>query len=343
MFRKSERRSPKHIAVWHPEMISELETYGISPRQLIGNTGIRLTDLNVEEPRLDYPVISELFERAAELTENDLFGFHLGQKREMRRLGLVAFIGQSSPTVRSLLHNLARYQRVFSDAIEIDVDQLDSKGAIAWDFDVPRSVAQRQYVEFDAAGLVHWLRALTGRDLVLQAVQFRHYRRSNQAILEKFFGCEVTYGAAANVLTIKQANLELSLRTSDDFLYQMLLRYAEEGLQSQPDSAPDIVVSVEREIASDLRATQPDIARKLGMSTRTLARRLADAGTSFLGVSDAYRQALAKSLMSETDLQITEIAFALGYNNASTFSTTFKRWTGKSPTQFRRLAGVRTH
>jgi AraC-like DNA-binding protein len=77
------------------------------------------------------------------------------------------------------------------------------------------------------------------------------------------------------------------------------------------------------------------VARELGMSARTLSRRLAEEGTTFARIVEEYRASMAKGLLQESDLQVTEIAFVLGYSELSTFSTAFRRWTGKTPLEFR--------
>jgi AraC-like DNA-binding protein len=78
------------------------------------------------------------------------------------------------------------------------------------------------------------------------------------------------------------------------------------------------------------------IARKLGMSRRTLARRLAAEGLTFAGVLDAFRHDLAKRHLADRDISISNVAWLLGYSDVSAFSSAFKRRTGMSPATIRR-------
>jgi AraC-like DNA-binding protein len=100
----------------------------------------------------------------------------------------------------------------------------------------------------------------------------------------------------------------------------------------------ELRVSVENEIVSLLphgKAQAPAVARKLGMSQRTLARRLASEGLSFTAVLDQLRRDLAKHYLNEAGVPITTIAWLLGYQEVGAFTHAFKRWTGKTPKQAR--------
>jgi AraC-like DNA-binding protein len=78
------------------------------------------------------------------------------------------------------------------------------------------------------------------------------------------------------------------------------------------------------------------VARELGMSVRSLQRRLAEAGTSFRDLLDTSRQEMAQSYIREPEIELVEIAFLLGFSDQSAFSRAFKRWTGNSPNEVRK-------
>lgn len=327
---------PSHEAIWAKDLVDDLKRQGYRTAQIVGNTGIRTSALEGNRPTISFDKLAMLFERAAELTGDDLIGFRLGQGREFRRSGLVTFVGISSPTVKTLFQNVDRYQRVISDAVRIDTRRLDSEGIIEWGYLVPQAVMRRQYLEFTATRVMDTLRRLTNRELTLAKLELRYHRSTNIDVLSRFFGCPIEFGSDDNRMHLKPDDLDLPLRTSDVHLYQTLQECCETALAQRQAVKTPIVVAVERAIASG-HTSQEDVASALAMSSRTLARRLADEGTTFFNVVEGYREALAKSLMQATDLQMTEIAFLVGYSSLSTFSTAFRRWTGKSPTQYRQL------
>ena len=98
------------------------------------------------------------------------------------------------------------------------------------------------------------------------------------------------------------------------------------------------MTDVKRAIAEDLERGQPElavIARRLGVSARVLRARLAQAGTSFNQVLADYRAHLAKRLLAKTDEPIVDVVYLTGFSEPSTFYRAFKRWTGKTPVEYR--------
>jgi AraC-like DNA-binding protein len=117
----------------------------------------------------------------------------------------------------------------------------------------------------------------------------------------------------------------------------MLIAQCEE-MQADQFRPTALRASVENEIAPLLphgKAQASEVARKLGMSQRTLARRLAAKGLSFTTILDEMKCDLAKRYLGEANLPITTIAWLLGYQEVSAFTHAFKRWTGKTPKQVR--------
>ena len=89
------------------------------------------------------------------------------------------------------------------------------------------------------------------------------------------------------------------------------------------------------------KATASEVARRLGMSSRTLSRKLGEEDTSFVEILDQLRAALAKRYLHDKTLPISEIAWLLGYREISSLTHAFKRWTGTSPGRARNLPASR--
>ena len=332
---------PSHGAIFALALVEELEILDFTPEQIVGNTGINLKPLDSDEPKMRFDKLALLFERAAELTRDDLLGFRHGKNRNLRLAGMVAYIGLSAATVRDCLHSISRYMRIFSDALELDVSRLDQDGVLEWRYAVPSSIERRQYVEFAIAGLVSDIRELTGLQLCPAELEFRHNRKRHIREIEKYFGCSVVFGRQRNRIVFKQTDLEVPFQTADTELHRLLTNLGAKAMAPKKSAKSSLLVSLECEIGDRLAsgtASQEHIARALGMSSRSLSRKLAEEGTSFLKVVEAHRKAMAESLISESGLQLTQIAFLLGYSDLSSFSSAFKRWTGRSPSTLRRQA-----
>jgi AraC-like DNA-binding protein len=164
--------------------------------------------------------------------------------------------------------------------------------------------------------------------------------RLNPATRDKFFGTEVEFGAGADEVVFPPPVVSLPLVRRDNYLNNLLRRYADEALARRPRQHGRIRSAVEDTVPQLLPHGKPsvsEVARRLGMSTRTLSRKLNAEGTAFADILDQLRSALAQDYLSERGLPISEIArpLGLGYCEVSSFTHAFKRWTGKTPRQFR--------
>ncbi|MFC3616168.1 AraC family transcriptional regulator ligand-binding domain-containing protein [Lutimaribacter marinistellae] len=329
---------PEHSAIWGKLLLEELKARGFTEAQVVGNTGIDLRRLAGDDPRLLFQDLVLLFERAADLVGDDLFGFRCGTQRESRRAGLIAYVGLSAPTISDFLVNLGRYQRIIGDALEIDTTRLHSDGIWEWYYNVPHSVHRRQYIEFQVAGTVRSLRNWTNRKIRPERIELRHIRSRNTADMERYLGCEIVFGSDSNRVKISKPDLTVPLITADDELHKVLRRCCEHALQEASRYNRSLPVDVENEIARRLSsgmATQKEVAQALGMSVSTLSRRLGEYGTSFSEIALNYKRSMAKRLLKEGAMQLTEVAFLMGYQDSSAFTRAFRNWTGDPPSRYR--------
>jgi AraC-like DNA-binding protein len=179
---------------------------------------------------------------------------------------------------------------------------------------------------------------VTDTRLAPRHVRIRHRRDETPAELRSFFGCDVEFGAGRDEIIFPASVSSLPVVERDNYLNDMLLRYAEAALVNRPQGRASLRSAVERvlpQLLPHARASASNVARRLGISTRTLSRKLRDEGVAFKEILDETRAALAKRYLAERDLPVSEIAWLLGFGEVSSFTHAFKRWTGITPRQFR--------
>jgi AraC-like DNA-binding protein len=163
--------------------------------------------------------------------------------------------------------------------------------------------------------------------------------------LERLAGCPIEFGAETMGIDLSHAILEMPIPTYDPDLRNHLMEYGERLLRERPASTPTLRKRIERILMNSLPGrivSADEVAGSLGLSRRTFARRLADDGFSYREVVDDLRGDLAKTYLAG-GFSIAEIAFLLDYADQAAFSTAFKRWTGKNPSQFRDTAHGHIH
>jgi AraC-like DNA-binding protein len=187
-------------------------------------------------------------------------------------------------------------------------------------------------------------RQLTNRRLTAEGVTFIH-RRSVTPELRSFYGCELKFGADADEMTFPISIRNMPLVGADPYLNKLLIKYCEEALAHRAAKRNPLGIRVENAIALLLphgQAQMSKVARRLGMSRRTLARRLASEGLTFKQVLRTLRSDLAKRHLADRELSISQIAWLLGYSDASAFSTAYKRRTGTPPGKVRSVPRTRS-
>jgi AraC-like DNA-binding protein len=159
--------------------------------------------------------------------------------------------------------------------------------------------------------------------------------------MSRFVGTKVEFGSDRDEFALNIEARELPVIHADNYLNDLLVQYCEAALANRRADVSSLRTRVENAISSLLphgRVVVDDVARSLGMSKRTLARKLSDEGLNFIEVFQQLRRDLAVRYLDDPKLHISKIAWLLGFNEVSAFTHTFKRWTGMTPSQMRTTA-----
>jgi AraC-like DNA-binding protein len=185
-------------------------------------------------------------------------------------------------------------------------------------------------------------RVLTGQKLVPQYFSIAHHRSGGISEMARLVGTKVEFDAEKDEFALNIDARELPLVHSDPYLNRLLLKDCDAALAARRGKTSPLRTRVENAISSMLphgRISVRDVARSLGMSERTLARRLSDEGLNFTEILQHLRRDLAVRYLDDSKLHISKIAWLLGFQEVSAFTHAFKRWTGKTPSQVR-VAGT---
>ena len=158
--------------------------------------------------------------------------------------------------------------------------------------------------------------------------------------MSRFAGTKVRFGADKDEFGLSLEARELPVIHADNYLNDLLLKYSETALAERRGDVSPFCTKVENAISSLLphgRVLAGDVARTLGISERTLGRRLADEGLNFAEVLQRLRRDLAIRYLNDRKLHVSTIAWLLGFQQVSAFTHACRRWTGKTPSEMRTL------
>ena len=170
-----------------------------------------------------------------------------------------------------------------------------------------------------------------------KAVHFKHSRPRALSAHEDYFGCRIIHGSDKDALELTRDALDIPNRLGDPGLSAFFDTHLEKEL-AELEHDMGLEQRVRIQITQSLSGGIPtlhDIALRLGMSARSLQRRLSERGYTFQNLIDASRRELAERLLANTEYSLAEIAFLTGFSEQSAFTRAFRRWAGQTPRNYR--------
>lgn len=329
--------TPMVDARWAHLVSETLLEKGFDLGPLLDRAGLTQSQISDPERRIAFYKHGALLDLAAKATEDSLFGLRLGLSVRPKQAGALGFLALSSDTLGDALRNLERYNRVLSEGGRAQLHSRRGNTELTLEVIDPQIEKPNQVVEFGLGATLSVCRALVGQDVPLQGIFVAHAPNASLRSYRQATGVAIEFQARRNALSLGEGALDLPIRTADSSLHRVLVRCCTEILgQGQQDS--DLIKELRAVLTGKLTAGEPSmdlVARDLGMSQRTLARRLADRGTSFRLELDALRHSLALRYLQQKDLRPSQVAYLLGYAEPSAFNHAFDRWTGTTPSAYR--------
>ena len=310
---------------------------------LLRKAGLRQVQIEDAGARLGVRSQIAFLNLLAEALSDDLFGFHLARDPDLREFGLLYYVATSSESVGDALRRAARYGKVVNEGIALHYRQGDEV-AISFDYVGVDRRSDRHQIEFLITTIARLCWELTGSRLPPTRAQLTHDRSGDTAEIDTFLGCRVEFGAAADEIAFPLSIVGLPVVGADPYLNKLLVAHFDEALKSRQPTQGRVTSEVENIAAALLphgQACAAEISCRLGMSQRTLARRLSAEGATFSSIVEQLRSALAHQYLEDPTLSISQIAWLLGYQEVSAFTHAFRRWTGKTPRESR--AGKALH
>jgi AraC-like DNA-binding protein len=303
-------------------------------RELGVSTGA-VRDLH-PDARLPIPPTLELFAHAARALHDEALGLRAGRLTPAGDHGAIDFAISTAASVQASIDVARRYARLFSDGLDVRLDVEADRACVRLETAAPLQRTAADYL----ASYLHAQRFRRHQRWCGALEWWFPYPRPADALeYERTFApARLRFSAPCLGYTFPADELTLALAKSDAELHAVLCRHAELLLAELPRTH-NITEAVRQAIFDELSrggATTAQVARRLSLGARTLARRLEDEGTSFAALREDARRRLAEQYVASTQLQFSEIAALVGFSEVATLYRAFRRWTQKTPLEYRR-------
>lgn len=318
-------------------VLQAAERAGLSSGALLRETGVSREQLENPEGRLPQPAYMHLWTLIERDVKDPFFGLHFSEQLvEAGTFSAVGFAARSSSTYGEALERIVRYGRVLN---QVEVFALEVDGSEACMSQNPRAGDPpwpRHKCESSMSNYVLRGRAWTSKHWVPREVCFQHAAPRDLSELHRVFGCPLRFEQPRNELRFDRAVLDLRFHTATPDLGHYLAQRADQLAVDVPED--DFLAEVRSAISVALPSGTPGLARiskQLGLSERSLQRRLAEHDTTFAALVDDVRHQLALRVVVDRRVNLEEVGFLLGFADSRGFRRAFERWTGQSPRAWR--------
>ena len=261
---------------------AELNCRGIVPAPLLARSHLSAAAL---ADRRRISVISQIkfLELASAATGDDWFGLTLGEGFDLRETGMLYYVAASSHRLRAALMRLERYARIGNEALVVRI-RGGKACRVGFSYAGVSRHEDRHQMELFAVGLLRLCRQLVARKVLPRSAQFVHHRSGDLRRIRNLLGCDVQFDAPVDEISFDPEVVDLPLVGYDPFLNELMVNDCEAAIAARGSPVSSFRAVVENAIAPLLphaEAQAKTVARKLGLSERTFARRLASEGLTF--------------------------------------------------------------
>ncbi len=324
-------------ARWACLTMERLKAERVPTDPILKKAGLTRGQASDPDARIPFHKHAAILTLAAEATGDGCFGLHLSTSIAPKQAGALGYVLLNSATLGDALTNLVRYFHVLTEGPEIDLKVGKKEAMFVGRIADPLVVNERQVVEFGLGVLYRLSQLITGGDLRLSRVDFCHAKPKEARTVRQVFGAPVRYGQDRFSMVLEAKLLDCPIETADNELLKILQRHCSQILGRRPRNK-DLAYEARELITGLLPSGHPkmdDVARELGMGSRTLMRRLAEQGLTYRGLVDDVRHKLALRYLGDRQINLKQVVYLLGYSELPAFNHAFRRWTGLSPTQYR--------
>lgn len=314
---------------------------GAARDALAAAAGLAAEDLLDPDNRIPLARYKALMRAAKELTANPAIALHFGESELFFERSILGLIIRASRNMGEAFRQMNRFGPLANDLGYTGHEGrfvVARKGSETWledrriDPDAFPEITESAFARF----VSDYARSFPGRPPFVRAIHMTHAAPEYFAEYRRILKAPLVFESDRNAILVDESGLEAGFPTANTYVFGIFSAHAEALLKSLEDSRTlrGKVESLLIPILHTGEISMKEISDRLGVSRATLYRKLKDEGASFEKVLDELRSRMAQHYLAGRKASVSEISFLIGFSDATAFSRAFKRWTGKSPSEF---------
>jgi AraC-like DNA-binding protein len=322
-------------------LLARLGDLRVDVRRVLARAELSATRLQGPNARLTTREFFAFWRAVDEVAAQPGLGLALGSKATPHQLDLATMAALHSANLGEALAKLARYKRLICPE-EVAVETVRGEVRVAFRWLLADAPVPRLIVDGTFASTLNVARRGTGEDVAALRIELTRARGPEAALLESHFRCPIRHEAREDRLVLAAELLAAPFVTHNPELVAALVPGLDRALAERSQEAT-LAAEVRSALVARMCGERPTIekvAKALGMSSRTLQRRLEEHGTNFRRLLDEARHEAARHMLATTALDPGEIAFLLGFEELNSFTRAFHGWEGTTPIRWRAHRGA---
>lgn len=292
--------------------------------------------------RISAEYYQRLLDSAAIYLKEPCFGLKYGQHIDIASFNLLGYLAMASATLQEASKVVSQYGVLVSGVGQLDTEPVHCQEGqvelvkILWRPRTGNEHCSTQIIDGVLAGWVNFGRQFIGHKTPIHSVQLTN-RQTNIQCYQAFFDCQVKLGGDENYICIERELFKAPLQQREPLVYQAIREKANIAIQQVIHQETSISTYISHRLPSLILSNQANIkylANQLNTTPRSLQRKLSEENINFRQLLDNARHTLAIQLLQEKEQPLSHISGIIGFNEQSSFTRAFKRWTGKTPKQF---------
>lgn len=315
-------------------LAAALDNWGYDVPKILSAGKVEIDQMDDIDNRISLDAYRSVWEAARKTTGDEAIGLHVLADFDPRHLMTVfVYLASSSATAREAFERVAPFIRIANDAVEVELSEVEGRTIFRSHF---RGFEQDHYMTEFFIGLIVKVAPFVLGTHDIQEAWFSYSPPAYADEYKKILGVDIRFDAPCNAVLGSADGLDRPLPNADEVLCAMLQQQAVAALKRLP-MASDFAQIARRQIESQIQdgdVSAEAVASALGLSDRTLRRRLKDCGVRYQELLDNVRCDLARQALARPGTSVGEVAFSLGFSDTSAFHKAFRRWTGTKPSDW---------
>jgi AraC-like DNA-binding protein len=320
-------------------LVEAVEQAGVSRVELLRSAEFDPAQLDCEDASVPRSAMYRLCERTLDLTGDPAFGLHWSERLCGSSFNPVSHLAAHAATLRQGLESLHRFHRLLSDEPSFRVSEHADKVTVHCSNLSGASVRMQRFAsEMLVLGLFRLIRSYCAQAR-FDAVSFEYAMPGYHGEYTRAFELAPRFEQPFTCMVFDRALMNAASLHKDEDVHDALRAIAERRILRLTQHTP-FTLRVRDLLVEQAQAHQPDmsrVARALGLSKRSLRRRLVSEGGSYKTIAKEALAIVAKQHLRKGRLTIKETAYEMGFADPSTFHRAFKRWTGRTPSAYREM------